>query len=407
MRGMTDHLSIGERIAFYRVRRGYTQDVLAGLVGRSEDWLSKIERGERQIDRLSLLAQLADVLRVELGDLVGQPVLLEVDAEHASVSALRAVLMNPVHLVPRFFMSPTVAAVATVHLDQLWGRAWDAWDTYQAGQLGALTVALPELLRATNEAIRQLDGSDRRSAYGASALVHHTAATSLIKLGEHDLAWIAAERAMSAADSSDDSAVIASTTRCLAHALLALGRYSEAIELATTAAETLQIGLHGEVGTTLYGMLYLRCATAAGRHGDRGEAQEFLERASRAAGELGEDRQDWHTAFGPTNVAMHEVAVSLDLGDVATVLAADHPLADSHMPAERQSSHRIDLAHAHALAGHPDQALDFLLDAEARAPEHVRHHPRAREITRMLLRRSRSRLDPRLRDVAVRCRAMA
>ncbi|MFF4688599.1 hypothetical protein [Streptomyces sp. NPDC001307] len=35
MRGLGDHLSIGERIAFYRKRRGYTQEVLAGLVGRS------------------------------------------------------------------------------------------------------------------------------------------------------------------------------------------------------------------------------------------------------------------------------------------------------------------------------------------------------------------------------------
>ncbi|WP_406176127.1 hypothetical protein [Streptomyces canus] len=30
MRGLGDHLSIGERIAFYRKRRGYTQEVLAG-----------------------------------------------------------------------------------------------------------------------------------------------------------------------------------------------------------------------------------------------------------------------------------------------------------------------------------------------------------------------------------------
>ncbi|WP_256255518.1 helix-turn-helix domain-containing protein [Streptomyces sp. MUSC 14] len=48
MRGLGDHLSIGERIAFYRKRRGYTQEVLAGLVGRSTDWLAKIETGRRK-----------------------------------------------------------------------------------------------------------------------------------------------------------------------------------------------------------------------------------------------------------------------------------------------------------------------------------------------------------------------
>ncbi|MPZ63960.1 MAG: hypothetical protein GEU83_00015 [Pseudonocardiaceae bacterium] len=40
MRGMTEHLAIGDRIAFHRRRRGQSQEVLAGLVGRTEDWHS-------------------------------------------------------------------------------------------------------------------------------------------------------------------------------------------------------------------------------------------------------------------------------------------------------------------------------------------------------------------------------
>ncbi|MGW4129901.1 helix-turn-helix domain-containing protein [Amycolatopsis japonica] len=52
MRGAGDQLSIGERIAFYRRRRGLSQAVLADLVGRTEDWLSKIEHGEREIRRM-------------------------------------------------------------------------------------------------------------------------------------------------------------------------------------------------------------------------------------------------------------------------------------------------------------------------------------------------------------------
>ncbi|MPZ95593.1 MAG: helix-turn-helix domain-containing protein [Propionibacteriales bacterium] len=44
MRGSGETLSVGERVAFHRRRRGSTRNVLAELVGRSEDWLSKIER---------------------------------------------------------------------------------------------------------------------------------------------------------------------------------------------------------------------------------------------------------------------------------------------------------------------------------------------------------------------------
>src|SRR4051812_33167359 len=95
MRGAGDHLSIGERVAFYRARRGLTQAVLASLVGRSEDWLSKIERGEREIRRLDVLAELASALRVSLGDLLGQPVLLEDDHQHDDVPAIRDALMEP------------------------------------------------------------------------------------------------------------------------------------------------------------------------------------------------------------------------------------------------------------------------------------------------------------------------
>jgi transcriptional regulator with XRE-family HTH domain len=73
VRGIGDRLTIGERIAFYRARRGLTETELANLVGRGPDWLSKIERGERPLRNVEILAELARVLRVTPGDLLGQP----------------------------------------------------------------------------------------------------------------------------------------------------------------------------------------------------------------------------------------------------------------------------------------------------------------------------------------------
>jgi transcriptional regulator with XRE-family HTH domain len=63
--------SIGSRIATHRRRRGLSQVALAGLVGRSESWLSQVERGARTVDSLSVLRELARVLRVDLDDLAG------------------------------------------------------------------------------------------------------------------------------------------------------------------------------------------------------------------------------------------------------------------------------------------------------------------------------------------------
>ncbi|WP_433661659.1 helix-turn-helix domain-containing protein [Nocardia sp. CA-128927] len=49
---MTQNLTIGERVAWYRRRRGMSQDVLAGLVGRTDDWMGKVENNRIPLDRL-------------------------------------------------------------------------------------------------------------------------------------------------------------------------------------------------------------------------------------------------------------------------------------------------------------------------------------------------------------------
>ena len=64
---------LGERIAAYRRRRGLSQAALAGLVGRSESWLSQVERGVRSVDRLSVLLDMARVLHVDVESLSGRP----------------------------------------------------------------------------------------------------------------------------------------------------------------------------------------------------------------------------------------------------------------------------------------------------------------------------------------------
>jgi transcriptional regulator with XRE-family HTH domain len=102
-----DHLSVGERIAFYRYRRQMTQAMLAELMGRSVDWLSKIERGEREIRRLDVLGEVAKALRVSLSDLLGQPVLVEDEQRQDDVPAVRDALMAPQRLSRVLFAPPS------------------------------------------------------------------------------------------------------------------------------------------------------------------------------------------------------------------------------------------------------------------------------------------------------------
>ena len=407
MRGTGDALSVGERIAFYRRRRGLTQAVLAGLVGRSEDWLSKIERGDRPVRRLDVLADVAKALRVTVGDLLGQPALLEDDAQRDdNVPAVRDALMAPRRLSRVLFadeQAQQVDAQATARL------AENCWADFQAGRIGKVVTALPTLISAV-QALEDLALPSSREGWAVSARVHHLVASTMSKIGEADLAWIAAERAMQAADQSDNPLVLASAARSGTHALLSVGRYDDAMQLGQTAAAWLarQVNDGDEEALSLLGMLFLRSAVAAARQQDRPEARGLLTQARQAADLLGRDANHWQTGFGPTNVRLHELSTSLDLGDVHEVVEHGPLVPLDGLPVERAASHQIDVARALSYVAQDDEALASLLDAEGKAPQLVRHSAAVRETVRTMYRRTTAtsaRAEP-MRALALRCRAV-
>ena len=186
--------------------------------------------------------------------------------------------------------------------------------------MGRVVAALPALI-ATAHQLEDQPG-DVRLGWAVSARVHHLASTTLSKVGEADLAWIAAERAMLAAEQADDPLVLASAARAGTHAFLANGRYDDAMSLGTTAAAWLRARMSRDdpEALSLFGMLQLRSAMASSRDHDRPTTTELLGDAEWAADLLGEDANHWQTGFGPTNVEMHRLAAALELGDVAYVV---------------------------------------------------------------------------------------
>lgn len=369
MRGAGDELSVGERIAFYRRRRALTQAVLAGLVGRSEDWLTKIERGERQARRLDVLPDLARALRVGIGDLLGQPTLVEAKQPGGDdIPAIRDSLMSPRRLSKALFGTTGPTQVPSGQLALLAERGWD---DFQRGDLGKLVSILPMLITGAQslEDAPTADGS-KATGWAVSARVHHLAATALAKVGEADLAWMAAERAMSAADRSENPLLLASAARAGTHALLAVGRYDDAMELGMAAASWLLArSQHEPEAMSLLGMLYLRSAIVAARHQDRATTSDLLRHASLVADRLGSDGNYWQTGFSPANVRLHSVSTAVELGDVATVLNQPRELPAAHLPAERAAGYHIDLGRALTLVARDQDALDQILQAEQLAPE--------------------------------------
>lgn len=404
MHAAGDHLSVGERIAFYRVRRGLTQSVLASLVGRSEDWLSKIERGDRHIRRLDVLTELSRALRVSLNDLVGQPVLVEDERDSDNVPAIRDALMDPRHLSRLLFHRDQVSQPDAEHTAQF---AWTAWDNYQKGGLARTIGVLPQLIGSA----QALEAEGSRAGWLVSARVHHLAATTLSKIGEADLAWIAAERSMGAADQSDYPKALASSARAGTHALLSVGRFEDALLVGEAArawlADRVKIG--DPDALSLIGMLDLRMAVASARLQNREATSQLLGNAEGAAAQLGRDANHWQTAFGPTNVRLHRISTSLDLGDVAYVAEHGPRIDPSALPIERQVCHQVDVARAYSHLALDDEAAATLLTAERQAPQFVRHNTAVRETVRAIYRRSSVTHGGRRSEVmrlAERCRAV-
>src|SRR3954452_13741598 len=150
---MSDGDGIGRRITTYRRRRGLSQAALAGLIGRSESWLSQVERGVRSIDRLSVLLDLARVLHVEVDALTGRPWQL---APHgntvaAGLSAVRAVLTSYNSLLAR----PPVQAS---DLAELRSKVAEVHRTYQAARYDDVMTVLPDVLAAVEGFPRRKNG---------------------------------------------------------------------------------------------------------------------------------------------------------------------------------------------------------------------------------------------------------
>jgi transcriptional regulator with XRE-family HTH domain len=142
-----EYMSVGERIAIYRRRRGLSQLALANLIGRSEAWLSQVERGIRHADRLSIIIRLAQVLKVTVEDLVGQPLSLAPNggAEYRAIPALRAALTD-YEVIPATFGTVMRDAGPVRDLPSLQRNADQANRLYQATHYEEAGLLLSRLI---------------------------------------------------------------------------------------------------------------------------------------------------------------------------------------------------------------------------------------------------------------------
>src|SRR6266511_1920454 len=125
---------------------------------------------------------------------------------------------------------PATDNVAAVDIRTLERQVRGVWRARQASQYRRLCLSLPSVVGNAQIAARWPDGDDRRRASALLAEGYQCVTGAMAKIGQTDLAWIAADRGIAAAERSEDPLVVAASARVLAHAFLAMGRYEKALE---------------------------------------------------------------------------------------------------------------------------------------------------------------------------------
>jgi transcriptional regulator with XRE-family HTH domain len=402
---MADAQQTGERIAFHRKRLGLSQVELAGRIGRSESWVSQVERGVRAIDRLSVLQRVADVLSVPVTELRGgEPDGVSVAERPEAFETLRLALTG--HPAISTVLGGPVLKLTSEHLEQLRELHAQVWPMVHASRYSDLAPLVANLIADLEQATRADASAETvAAARGLLSDTYQAVAAMLAKLGETDAAWIASDRAASVAETLNEPLMVAASLFRMAHAFLTLGQVDQAQAVATSVAEGLERRAAREPtpeALSLYGAFHLVLAITSARDNDRAEAHQHLDQAREIADRIGEDRNDFGTEFGPTNVALHAVGVAVELGDAGQALDLARQIDPDQLSAERQARYNIDLALAHAMRRQIGEALNCLEKAEKLTPEQTRTHRVARAVTRDLIQLSGSRPRPELRELAER-----
>ena len=390
--------ALGQKIAAERHRRGLSQPELARMVGRSVAWVSQVERGVRKVDRMSVLEALAAALDVPLAELAAEaPVVAAVTEEPPGAGGLRLVLSGA-YALRAMLDGRRAPAISTLRT-----KARKAWELTHAGRYVELTDLLRSLVPDLETAARSLPEKQRAEVSELLATTYQACSAARAKLGEPEAAWIAADRAMAAAERAGNPMLVAAGAFRLVFVFINARHYDQAEETARTAAEALwPMADQGDPrAISLWGGLTLQRAVIAAHVNDPDTAYGQLDRASQIAARLGEGRGEYNTEFGPANVRLYEIAVAVELGDAGRALRAAANVDTTGLSAERQARMLIDVARAHAQRRQVSEAVAALLQAEAITPEQIRSHALVRRLVSDLL----TMQDPpasELRDLAKR-----
>ncbi|GHE66401.1 transcriptional regulator [Streptomyces longispororuber] len=370
---------IGLRIAEARKARGLTQLQLAQRIPCSKSLIAQVERGHKPATP-SLTAGAARALGVRLEQLTGQPY---EDPQrghvHATIPDIRTSMLS--------WDLPD---------DDLPVRSFDdlAADVASASALGRkaryakLGCMLPPLLDELSAACHAADGTERERLFGLLGEAYSGVTAIAYAVGLFDLRSQAMDRVNWAARESADPLRLGRTQWQRSTLFLQAADYNRGIRLLDRVRQGLgeDIAVMDAPTLSVHGAVHLRSAMFAARAGNAPTAHAHLDAAAEAARHLGRDANHYGLEFGPTNVAMHRLAVAVEMYDGPEVVRRTRR---TRLPATvapvRAGRWYIDAAKGWLDYGNREKAFAALQAARRASPEQARNHPQVREIIQTLI----------------------
>jgi len=376
---------IGRRIREIRMWRQLSQTALAELAGFSSGYLSRIESGERRVEKRATLEALATALKVAPSELAATPFPPrdDVAAEaRAAVGFVEAVvadirLGDPIDMTPRAW--PEIAAELNRLNNDLRPRA----------DYAAQGFLLPKLIEELH-AIYNTEANHQVDALHGLAACYHAAAMLGSNMGVRGIGPLAADRQVTVAERLEHPAWIAHAAWVRTLMIGGSNRERQATFVLRSIAEADRQTLTPELVQAL-GQLHLAAALAYSSVGDEDQAwTHFGEAETLAAGQEAEVGTFGCMWFGRTNVQIWKVGLGAEFGyggKVAELAQGTRP--EILRSPVRECVFYADLGRALAQEKRTrGDAVRLLRKAEDLAPQYIRNKPLIRETVADLMQRA-------------------
>ncbi|MEV5574202.1 helix-turn-helix transcriptional regulator [Spirillospora sp. NPDC052269] len=369
--------TVGVRIARARKRRGLTQVGLASKSQYSRGHIAQVEAGQK-IATPSFVAAAAAALGMDAAELYGQPYQARGhdDRVHAFIPELRRVLAY-VDVGPELEGQPR-------DLDVLAAEVATARRLLLDAKLSRLGGILPSVLE---ELTYYAYETDDRAVWVLLSRGHYAAVSLARRLGYTGDALALMDRAMDAARRSQDPHLPLVVTLPRTLLLMSMDQTRPALTLLDRASAQIDPGLPD--ADEVAGALELRSAiTAARSPRNASRAWDYHGRALDRVWSKTHRAPVHDLQFTAANVAVHGVAVAVELGDLDEAARRDHEIGErtlNALPPERRAHHEIDMSRVHVEVGDYGKALERLASADRIAPQMVTFHPTARSVVAHLV----------------------